>query len=102
MMTTKIFFRIFFSSAILLVGCEKKNNTFDVKITKQKSGYGYQILKEKKVLINQPFIPAIQGEKIFKNETDAQKTGLLVIKKITKRTLPRISIHELDSMKIAY
>lgn len=102
MMMIKTLSGIFFSSVILLISCEKKNNTFDVKITKQESGYGYQILKEKKVLINQPFIPAIQGEKTFKNEADAQKTALLVIKKIGKQTLPRISIHELDSMKIAY
>lgn len=102
MMMIKTLSGIFFSSVIVLVSCEKKNNTFDIKITKQESGYGYQILKEEKVFINQPFIPAIQGEKAFKDETDAQKTALLVIKKIGKQTLPRISIHELDSMKIAY
>ncbi|WP_312900405.1 DUF4907 domain-containing protein [Chryseobacterium taichungense] len=99
---TKIFSILFFSSIILFVSCEKKNNTFDVKVTRQKSGYGYQILKERKIVINQPFIPAVQGEKAFKNEADAKKTALLVVKKIVKNSFPRISIHELDSMKIAY
>lgn len=102
MMTIKKFLTLFFFPTILLLSCEKKNNTFDIKITKQESGFGYQILKEKKILINQPFIPAIQGEKTFTTEKDAYKTASLVIKKMGKQTLPRISIHELDSMKIEY
>lgn len=102
MMMTKTFWKLLFCSGILLTSCEKKSNKFEIKITKQNSGYGYQILKEHKILINQPFIPAIQGEKTFKNEKDAQKTADLVVRKIDKYSLPKISIHELDSMKIEY
>lgn len=99
---TKTFLKILFVSGIFLLSCEKKTGNLEVKIIKQNSGYGYQILKKHKILINQPFIPAIQGEKTFKNETDAQKTADLVVSKIHRYSLPRISIRELDSMKIEY
>lgn len=102
MMMTKTYLKLLFCSGILLMSCEKKNSSFEIKITNQNSGYGYQILKKQKILINQPFIPAIQGEKSFKNETDAQKTAELVVSKIHRYSLPKISIHELDSMKIKY
>lgn len=84
------------------MSCEKKHSNLQIKITKQDLGYGYQILKNQKILINQPYIPAIQGEKKFKYEKDAQKTADLVVVKIKKKSFPKISIHELDSMKIAY
>jgi hypothetical protein len=99
-MTTKIV-KLLFCSGILLISCQK-NSKYEIKITQQNSGFGYQILKKHKILISQPFIPAIQGEKTFKNETDAQKTADLVVSKIDKYSLPKISVHELDSMKIAY
>lgn len=102
MMMIKTFLKLFFCTGILLVSCQKSNSKYEIKITKQSSGYGYQVLKKRKILINQPFIPAIQGEKTFKNEKDAQKTADLVVSKIDKYSLPKISIHELDSMKIEY
>lgn len=101
-MMIKTFSKLLFCSGILLTSCQKKGNNFEIKITKQNSGYGYQVLKKHKILINQPYIPAIQGEINFKNETDAQKTADLVVSKIEKNSFPKISIHELDSMKIEY
>lgn len=98
----KTFLKLLLVSGIVLTSCEKKTAHFEAKITKQNSGYGYQILKKHKIFINQPYIPAIQGEKTFKNETDAQKTADLVVSKIHQYSLPKISIHELDSMKIEY
>lgn len=98
----KNFLKLFFWFGIFLISCEKKNNSLEIKITKQNSGYGYQILKKQKIIINQPFVPAIQGNKNFKTETDARKTAALVVNKIDKYFLPKISIHELDSMKIEY
>ncbi|WP_300352108.1 DUF4907 domain-containing protein [Chryseobacterium sp.] len=99
----KKLWKLLFCTGILLMSCEKKHSSnLQIKITKQNSGYGYQILKKQKVIINQPYIPAIQGEKSFKYEKDAQKTADLVVVKIKKYSFPKISIHELDSMKIAY
>lgn len=101
-MMTKNLLTLLFSIGILLTGCKKSDSKYEIKITEQKSGFGYQVLKKHKVLINQPFIPAIQGEKTFKNKEDAQQTANLVVSKIEKYSLPKISVHELDSMKIEY
>ena len=102
MMMTKTMIWLLFCCGIILISCGKKSNDLEINVTKQNSGYGYQILKKQKIIINQPFIPAIEGEKTFKNKEDAQKTADLVMNKIEKKMFPKISIHELDSMKIAY
>lgn len=98
----KTFWKLFLSTGILLISCEKKNNELDIKITQQENGFGYQIIKNKKVFINQPFIPAVQGEQSFRDSLQARKTANLVVEKIGKASFPRISIDELDSMKIEY
>lgn len=87
---------------LILMSCEKKGDPLEIKITKQKAGYGYQIIKSGKSLIDQPFIPAIQGEQAFKDSMQARKTAELVIHKIGNSSFPRISVNELDSMKIDY
>lgn len=102
MTMTKNVLQLLMFSGILLIGCKKNDRKYEIKITRQSLGFGYQVLKKNKILINQPFIPAIQGEKPFKNETDARKTADLAVSKIYKYSFPRISVHELDSMKIAY
>ncbi len=63
--------------------------------------WGYKILKNNKALINQPNIPAIQGNKGFPSEEKAKKTGEFVLQKITKGEFPPIiSIEDLDSLEI--
>jgi len=89
-------------SGICLITCQKKSNSIDIKITQQKAGYGYQIIKNKKTFIDQPYIPAIAGEQVFKDSLQAKKTASLVVQKIENSSIPRISIDELDSMKIEY
>ncbi|MDP9956861.1 hypothetical protein J2X97_002520 [Epilithonimonas hungarica] len=98
----KTFWKLFLSVGLLLMSCKKKNNELDVKITQQENGFGYQIIKNKKAFIDQPFIPAVQGEQPFKDSLQARRTANLVIEKIGKVSFPRISVHELDSMKIEY
>ena len=85
-----------------MVACQKKSDQPEIIITKQKAGYGYQVIKDKKVFIDQPYIPAIPGEQTFKDSLQAIKTADLVLKKIKSSSIPRISVNELDSMKIEY
>jgi hypothetical protein len=99
---TKTFSKLLLLSALSMIACQKKGSQLEIQITKQKAGYGYQIIKGKKTLIDQPFIPAIQGEQAFKDSIQARKTAELVIHKIGNSSFPRISLDELDSMKIAY
>ncbi len=101
-MMTRSLWKSMLFSGICLIACQKKNNPIDIKITQQKAGYGYQIIKNKKTFIDQPYIPAIPGEQVFKDSLQAKKTASLVAQKIKNSSIPRISVDELDSMKIEY
>ena len=64
-------------------------------------GYGYQILKDGKLIIDQQQIPAVQGNQYFTSEEDAKRTGELALKKIKEQMFPpTISIEELDSLGV--
>ena len=59
---------------------EKENKTstapmYQVVITENRGGFGYQILKDGKLVIDQPTIPAIQGNQFFSTREKAQKTA---------------------------
>jgi hypothetical protein len=65
------------------------------------NGYGYDLIRDKKVYVHQPNIPAVQGNSGFKTEDQARRVGLLAAKKIRMNILPpTIEIRELDSMGI--
>lgn len=100
MMMTRPFWKLLL--VLGLISCQKKSTELDIKITKQKTGYGYQIIKNKKTFIDQPYIPAIAGDQAFKDSLQARRTADLVIRKIGNSSFPRISVNELDSMKIEY
>lgn len=63
--------------------------------------FGYQILKDGKLMIDQKNIPAIQGNKGFSSKKDAVTTANFAIDKIKKGAFPpTISVEELDSLGI--
>ncbi len=76
--------------------------TFEVKDSTGKTqGWGYDIYIENKKMIHQPIIPAIPGNRAFKTESDAKKTGLFALGKMIKEaTLPTITTKELDSLGV--
>lgn len=102
MMMTRPFWKLLLILGLISISCQKKSTELDIKITKQKTGYGYQIIKNKKPFIDQPYIPAIAGDQAFKDSLQAGRTADLVIRKIGNSSFPRISVDELDSMKIEY
>lgn len=64
-------------------------------------GFGYQILKDGKLIIDQQQIPAVQGNQYFSSEDAARRTGELALKKIKDQLFPpTISIEELDSLGV--
>jgi hypothetical protein len=64
-------------------------------------GYGFNILIDKKILIHQPFIPSLQGNRGFATKTDAARTAKLMLYKLKKFGMPpTISTAELDSLHI--
>ena len=63
--------------------------------------FGYQIIQNGKVIINQVNIPAIQGNMGFSSRAKAQKTGDFVIQKIKKGFFPpSITPEEMDSLGV--
>jgi hypothetical protein len=81
---------------------DKSQYTF--KVIGTVGNYGYQIFDATgKMMINQPTIPAIQGNKGFQTEKDAQTAAEFVIQKIDKGIFPpTFSVAELDSLGLKY
>jgi hypothetical protein len=78
------------------------NKRVSLKTIQNKSGWGYQILVNDSLYINQETIPVIQGNKAFVSKEDAEKIGNLMITKIKQHSnkLPTITVQELDSCGI--
>src|ERR1035437_3657045 len=76
--------------------------TYEVKDSTGKSqGWGYDIYIGNNKTIHQPIIPAIPGNRSFKTENDAMKTGLFAANKMKKNaSLPTLLIKELDSLGV--
>jgi len=65
------------------------------------SGWGYQILNNGQLYINQPHIPAVSGSTGFTDESKAIKTAKFVIYKLHNNILPpTVSVNELDSLGV--
>ncbi len=64
------------------------------------NGWGYKICKDKKLIIKQDLIPAIENKVAFKSEADARKTGNFVIEKLKKNQLPTLSRSDLEELDI--
>jgi len=79
-----------------------KEDSFSITIIESKSvGYGYQILNNGKVYINQNHIPAIQGNKGFKTKEKAKTTASFIIYKLENGLFPpTITPFELDSLGV--
>lgn len=78
-----------------------KKTDYSVKSIQTENGWGYQIFKGKKLLINQPTIPAVQGNKSFSSELDAIKVGDLVVNKLLQNQFPpTVSSEELISLGV--
>ena len=70
------------------------------KIIKVEEGYGYQILMGEKLLVQQTYIPAVNGEVAFKTPNDAKKVADLVKDKLLNRSSPEVTVGELNNLNI--
>lgn len=76
-------------------------NEYVVKAIKTETGWGYQVFKGAKLMISQPTIPAIQGNRSFNSEMEALNVGEFVLSKIKQNQFPpTISTEELKSLGI--
>ncbi len=64
-------------------------------------GWGYDIYSNKKILVHQIFIPAIEGKKGFVSEEQAATIAKLIIAKMSvSKAFPSVTVHDLDSCGI--
>jgi Domain of unknown function (DUF4907) len=64
-------------------------------------GWGYQIFENDVLFINQPHIPAIQGNKGFSTKEKAEITAIFAVHKMEQGFVPpTLSPEELDSLGV--
>lgn len=72
-----------------------------VIINSELNTFGYDILDRGHVLIHQPNVPGIPGNKGFTKKQDADKVARLVIKKINNNQMPpTVTQQDIKSLKI--
>lgn len=65
------------------------------------NGYGYDIYRKQQLLIHQPAIPCVKGNKGFLKKEDAGKVALVVIAKIRKGIMPpALTVQELEGLHV--
>jgi hypothetical protein len=65
------------------------------------TGWGYQILEDGKLAIDQKHIPVIQGYRGFESKSKAEKTGKFIVSKMEKGIFPpTLTQAELDSLGV--
>jgi hypothetical protein len=73
-----------------------------LEVFESQNGWGYSIFYKNELLIHQPFMPAVAGNKGFYTKNEALKIGQLVCKKLKKGENWAIKKSELDSLNILY
>lgn len=82
-----------------------KNNSnaeFSVAVIEnQDATWGYQLLKDGKLMIDQKNIPAIQGNRGFSTKEKAELMGSFILQKVKNGGFPpTVSIEEMDSLGV--
>ncbi|WP_264565551.1 DUF4907 domain-containing protein [Flavobacterium sp. N3904] len=78
----------------------QKDQNLKVESIKIKSGWGYIITNDKKIIIKQNIIPVISQQKSFETEKEALQVGKLVLQKLEANSSPTITKNDLILLKI--
>jgi hypothetical protein len=87
---------------ILNIACESQalNNIYYQVFQAAESTWGYDIIKDGKIFIHQPFAPGISGKRGFSSKLKAEMAAKLVIEKINKGIMPpSLSIEEVQKIE---
>jgi hypothetical protein len=74
---------------------DKKSAGYNVETYRSGDGWGYQISKDEKVIISQPYMPSVKGERSFPDEKSARDIGELVLFKLKQNINPAITNEEI-------
>jgi hypothetical protein len=81
------------------MACTRKES-FKIATFKTKTGWGYSITSNDRVLIKQSIVPVINDIKSFKTKEDALKVGTLVVDNLNKDLSPTVTKNDLILLKI--
>lgn len=74
---------------------------FHLSVYQVTGGYGYKISVDGNKLINQPFIPAIDGKNPFVTPQNAFDCGWFVVKLLSAgNTLPSVTVDDLKNLHV--
>lgn len=61
-------------------------------------GYGYEILRDQKVMIHQDCMPSVSGRQPFESKKRADQVAQVVLSKLKKGEGPTVSMEEIKKM----
>jgi hypothetical protein len=82
-------------SAVIYAG---RGHFYKVNLYKSGNGWGYDITKNNKSYIHQPYMPVVEGQVPFSSKQSAKKTARLAVKKIRNHKSPAITREELKAI----
>jgi hypothetical protein len=104
MMTKKKWLTIFLLGLVIICALYLMNykvkNPYKTEIYDVEGGFGYKISYNSKLLIKQDHIPAVQYNKVFCSQEDAEKVANFVSEKLYNKKGPKITIENLNSLNI--
>jgi hypothetical protein len=87
---------IFYTSTSCTTG-NSKNSSVQLSVFPAGKGWGYQITRNNKVYIYQPYIPVIQGQRPFPTYVSAKNTAQKIINKLLSNQIPAVTVQDLIS-----
>lgn len=87
----------------VVISTSKKSSSdpYRIEIIALQNGFGYQLYENKKIIIDQQTIPAIQGNNAFQSYEAAEKCAEFCLQKIKDGFFPpTITVEELNNLGI--
>ncbi|QJD77916.1 DUF4907 domain-containing protein [Spirosoma rhododendri] len=80
----------------------RSRTAYELSLYKTPMGWGYDVLNHGNLIIHQPAIPGIAGDRGFADEAQARRVGERVISKLQQgRGMPAITQEELRAMNVS-
>jgi hypothetical protein len=89
---------VIISAAILIITLVHPKPEYSFTVFKTDAGWGYDILKAKKTVIHQQFIPGLPTMKGFEKKEQAERTAGIVIDKLKMGGFPSVTASELNEI----
>lgn len=77
---------------------DRSRQDYSAHVFISSNGWGYDIVKGRKTIIHQPFIPCFAGNVTFGDKMTAQRTGDLIVEKLKNKQSPRVSKLEIEAV----